>query len=724
MTIMGKEASILILEDSRLDAELVERELRQGGIAFVSRRLETEADFAKALANSPPDLIVADYKLGAFDGLRALALVRQQCPDVPFVLISGIAGEELAVEALTRGATDYVLKDRLYRLVPAVRHALEQAERRRAERVALEAERKFSALTETLPAIVFVHQGGQFLYLNAAVEQILGYSPEELLKTNFWNVIHPDFRQLVRARGLGGQNGVSTTPARYEFAVVTRSGATRWLDCTATQIEFDGQPAVLGSAFDITEQKRVEEALRASKERFASFMQHLPGAAWMKDLRGRYIYANEMAEKVFQILLGDLLGRTDEEIFPPAVAARFRQNDRLAISTVNGVEGVETFPQQDGPHHTLVRAFPIFGRDGKPVLLGGVAFDITERLRVEAALRESEQRFRLLVDAMPDFIFRLRGDGTILDFKAPKDADLFANAGELSGKALQELVPERLIEPARYCLERALQTNEVHSFEFQFPVRAELRDFEARVKVCGANEVLAIVCDVTERKRLEEEVLEISARERRRFGHDLHDGLGQYLAGVAVKAGLLKEDLAAASSPHQPAAKELVRLIKNAVGQVRRLARGLDPIEVEVSGLVPAIEKLARETEELFHVKCGLHAAQPILTVSKSVGLQLYRIVQEGVNNAVKHGHPHRIQIGLAAEGAHVRLHIKDDGRGFRSDAPGHTGMGLRIMQYRAHVIGAVLKIVSRPERGTEIHCLVPMTPGRPSRAAVGQPGD
>ena len=126
----------------------------------------------------------------------------------------------------------------------------------------------------------------------------------------------------------------------------------------------------------------------------------------------------------------------------------------------------------------------------------------------------------------------------------------------------------------------------------------------------------------------------------------------------------------------------------------------------------------------LFHVKCGLHAAQPILTVSKFVGLQLYRIVQEGVNNAVKHGHPHRIQIGLAAEGAHVRLHIKDDGRGFRSDAPGHTGMGLRIMQYRAHVIGAVLKIVSRPERGTEIHCLVPMTPGRPSRAAVGQPGD
>jgi len=285
-------------------------------------------------------------------------------------------------------------------------------------------------------------------------------------------------------------------------------------------------------------------------------------------------------------------------------------------------------------------------------------------------------------------------------------------------------VPERLVEPARYCLERALQTNEVHSFEFQFPVREETRDFEARLTACGANEVLAIVRDVTERKRLEEEVLEISARERRRFGHDLHDGLGQFLSGVAVKAGLLMDELVAESSPHKPAAKELVRLIKNAVGQTRRLARGLDPIELEVSGLVAAIEKLARETEDLFHIQCDLRAAEPILTVSKFIGLQLYRIVQEGVNNAIKHGHPERIEISLASEGTQIRLHIKDDGSGFRSEAPNRTGMGLRIMQYRAHVIGAVLKVVSRPGHGTEIHCLVPMTPGRPAKARVGKSSD
>jgi len=422
--------------------------------------------------------------------------------------------------------------------------------------------------------------------LNPAAEQILGYSTAELLGKNFWDVIHPDHREIVRARGLSRQEG-ETIPSRYEFPILTRRGETRWLDCTATRVEFDGQPAVLGSALDIT-----------------------------------------------------------------------------------------------------------------------------ERLRTEWALRESEAKTRALVDAIPDFIFRLRGDGTLLDFKAPKDTNLSICASQLLGKALLELAPETVAESTRYFMERTLRTGEVHSFDFQFPLGEQVRDFEARVTVCGANEVMAIVRDVTERKRLEEEVLEISARERRRIGDDLHDGLGQYLAGIAVKAKILEEDLAAASSTHRPKAEKLVRLINNAIQQARTLARGLDPIEMQANGLVPALQKLACETGDFFHVACILRCDQPVLPVSKSISLQLYRIVQEGINNAVKHGKPDRIEIGLATQPTHLRLRIKDDGRGFRIDSARREGMGLRIMQYRAHVIGGVLTIQSRPNRGTEVQCLVPTRRG------------
>ena len=459
------------------------------------------------------------------------------------------------------------------------------ADRRRTERMAHEADRKFFALTETLPAIVFVHQDGKFRYLNPAAERILGYSTAELVGKNFGDVIRPDHREIVCTRGLSRQIE-GDVPIRYEFPIVTSRGETRWLDCTATRIEFDGQPAVLGSALDIT-----------------------------------------------------------------------------------------------------------------------------ERLRTERALRESEEKTRALVDAIPDYILRLRADGAILDFKAPKNAELSISSSELSGKALQKLAPQTLAKATRHYLEQTLQTGEVHSFEFQLPLGEEARDFEARVAVCGPDEVLCIVRDVAERKRLERQVLEISARERCRFGQDLHDGLGQFLAGIAMKAKILEDALDRDDSPHKAAAKKLVRLINNAIHQARSLARGLAPIEVEIGGLVSALQKLASETKNRFGVICHLSSDQPILPLNETVSLHLYRIVQEAITNAVKHGQAGRIEIDLTTDGFVLRLRVKDDGLGFSPTSRRQTGVGLRIMEHRVHAIGGILTITSNPNQGTEVTCILPLAP-------------
>jgi DNA-binding NtrC family response regulator len=139
---MDKQLKILILEDVAADAELMEHELRKGGIAFTSKRVETREDFMNELKNSPPELILADYKLPSFDGLAALVLVREQSPDMPFIFVSGTIGEDIAIETIKKGATDYVLKERLHRLVTVVLRAVCEAEINHKRKLAEEALKK------------------------------------------------------------------------------------------------------------------------------------------------------------------------------------------------------------------------------------------------------------------------------------------------------------------------------------------------------------------------------------------------------------------------------------------------------------------------------------------------------------------------------------------------------------------------------------------------------
>ena len=217
--------------------------------------------------------------------------------------------------------------------------------------------------------------------------------------------------------------------------------------------------------------------------------------------------------------------------------------------------------------------------------------------------------------------------------------------------------------------------------------------------------------DITLRKELEREILEISANERRTIGHELHDGLCQYLAGIAFRAKALEETLLAEGLLHALEAREITTFISNAISQTRSLARGLDPVQVQTIGLPAALENLAAETTKLFNVTCRFRGCESALQLDPQAALALYRIVQEAVHNATTHGGARRIEISLAVDGSQLRLSIQDDGAGFDVQATPSDGMGLRVMQYRARSIGAKLRIRSQPAQGAEILCLVHLQP-------------
>src|SRR5208283_3937447 len=135
---------------------------------------------------------------------------------------------------------------------------------------------------------------------------------------------------------------------------------------------------------EAVERQEAHNALAASEQRFARFMQHLPGLAWVKDLEGRYVYASDALQKVFRCHQNGLIGKTDEEVLPPETATQFKQNDARALARETGVQIIETLEHDDGIiHHSLVNKFPISGPEGRPAFTGGIAIDISDRLQAE-----------------------------------------------------------------------------------------------------------------------------------------------------------------------------------------------------------------------------------------------------------------------------------------------------------------------------------------------------
>ncbi|MDB6037393.1 MAG: multi-sensor signal transduction histidine kinase [Verrucomicrobiales bacterium] len=217
----------------------------------------------------------------------------------------------------------------------------------------------------------------------------------------------------------------------------------------------------------------------------------------------------------------------------------------------------------------------------------------------------------------------------------------------------------------------------------------------------------AAAIDITDIKRLEREIQQISEQEKRRIGQDLHDGLGQWLTGIACMVKTMEQKLANKGLPEANDAKTITKMVNETIAQARDLARGLCPVELETNGLQAALQELTTRVEKLFSVNCELKAPQFVRVYDNAAAIHLYRIAQEAINNSMKHGKAKKITVDLAAMNAQVILTVKDDGCGLPKGVGKARGMGLRVMNYRAGMIGANVTIESPPEGGTVVRCVV-----------------
>jgi PAS domain S-box-containing protein len=357
--------------------------------------------------------------------------------------------------------------------------------------------------------------------------------------------------------------------------------------------------------------------------------------------------------------------------------------------------------------------------DGRPWCIHGVAFDISDIKRIEEELHEERNFVSAILDTVGALVVVLDNEGRILRFNPACELTTGYSMEEVQGKCIWELF---------------LLPEEVDRFRANFEMlRTDLlpRDYQtywvtrhgdqrliawSSTLLPGSGEnaryIIATGIDITERKHLEKAILDISAREQRRIGQDLHDGLGQHLTGIAFMAKVHEAKLAEQNRSETEDAAKIVKLVNEAIHKTRELARGLLPVVSDSHGLMSALQLWAAEVEDLFGVSCRFQCETPVLIHDDTVATHLYHIAQEAVNNAIKHGEPRKVMIQLTAEEGRGRLLIKDDGKGI-TENPAHTqGMGLHIMNYRAGVIGGVLEARRDTPRGTVVTCTFPVRDG------------
>jgi PAS domain S-box-containing protein len=734
---MKKISSILVVDDNGEIRELFSSCLRDEGYQVLEAA--TGQQGLQLAQTRFPDLVLLDVRLPDISGVEVCRQIKNDpaLKDVFVALCSGEAtSDEHKVNGFQSGADEYLVKPfGIQELLARVQTLVRLRNTTAALRSSEEHHRR---LIDILPdAVCLIHPKGRLLAVNSQAVTMLGYaSMRELLQKNIFEITPAEEHERIKTDIVVAlKAGIIRN---VEYTMLKKNGASFRVELSATvSLGFNDQPAGLLSVVrDITENKQVQEALQASEERFRQLADHIQEVFWMSNAdKSGIIYVSPAYEKIWGQSCSSLYASPRNWIEAIHPEDRERVTENALTKQVTG-EYDETYRiiRPDGSIRWIQdRAFPIRNAAGKIYRIVGIADDITKRKQAWDALGESEARKKAIMHAALDGIITFDHEGRMIELNSAAEKIFGHSQSKLIGENVMEVIPPSFKTWFKNGLANffAGEKGPIQGSRIEMPaLRADGSSFAAeftitQIRLAGHPMFTLYIRDITQRKRAEGELRALPQRiikaqeaERSRIAQELHDGINQLIASVKMRLRKVEGSL----PDLKPAAREILarcdRLLVKVLEENRRIAHNLRPTELDQLGLAAACTSFCNEVQLRTNLKFECRLISLAQRLPLDIELQLFRIVQEAVNNTEKYARAKSVKLRIRVQAGSVVLKIQDDGQGFDAKTlkPGKKtrhGLGLTNMRERALSLGGTCEIKSQPGRGTAITVRVPLKPAK-----------
>jgi PAS domain S-box-containing protein len=589
----------------------------------------------------------------------------------------------------------------------------------------VESAKKYRQLVHTAPIGIVVTQDRFLKLVNPQALSISGYSEAELTARSFIEIVHPDDRAMVMAFHVRRLNG-EEVPETYLLKLIDKGGKTKWIENTGILITWQGRPATLNFLFDVTERQLAAEALFKSESQKRTILDATPDLIHYMDNEMKLIWVNKAVLQEYNVAMENIIGQFCYRIFfhrnticddCPSLKARQTHQIENAVLRMR---------EKPDARYWDVFSAPLVDEQEKILGFIQIARDMTLQRKAEQALRESEARFRHIIENAPFGYYRIGKDG-LFQFVNPEWEKMHGySSHEIIGTRIELTQPLELKDQARKLFLNGLSGETVKG-EFCRQLKNGTIGYHAYSiqPVYENNEVVAIegfISDITQHKEAEEKIHKLShlliqaqEYERHLISCELHDSIAQNLSVLKINCDMIYNDPSMTSPAHREKLEASTSLLSQTISAVRNLAYDLRLPGLDEMGLLKALEIYCEEASENGKVKVDFQSAgMSVIDLDRNMEIHIYRLIQEGLNNIRKHAAADHATILLLGSSPNVILRIEDNGRGFDVKAQellsaATKRMGIRSMQERVNLLQGQMTIQSKPMKGTQIWIKIPL---------------